>query len=315
MKRRLTLVLLSQLAVFSGSWASAEHARSFRIEVPITVHGPERINLERLVERQHNIDLDHYDMHSLVLYAERRHSDGEASLKIGGYSSPYVYISEEWAGHVIPPPVRNGRDWRLNIGPGVFVTGIVMDLSPRTAYRNHGYSYGYYYDDRRYRHNRYRNDRHLGYSFSNARRHYKHKIGHLKHRLRHDYNDRHHGGRDRHRNHTRKHDRKRDRRHDQHRDRRHDRDRRHERDRGRDRNHDRNRDRNRDRNHNRDRSRDRDRNHDRDRNRDRDRSHDRGRDRSQDRSRDRDNGRGRGERTHKKVMTNSAKLRNHRKFN
>ena len=169
---KLKLAAALTLLTAAGSlWASPH--RSFSVEVPLSVHGPERINLERVFERRRGIDLDRFEVRSVTLIGQRtrRHGEGRAfgaaRLIVDDRRSQLVSFNRRLQAYHLSPPQRRGEDWRLRVGNGAFVDTVVVELRPRRhgrrvafddryrydrgVYRNHGYwlGAGFYWDSHR----------------------------------------------------------------------------------------------------------------------------------------------------------------------
>ena len=158
-------MLLTGLCTLLAGTTWAGYAGSLQIEIPVGVHGPERVDLERLVRRHSDVRLDRHNVDLLVLYAKqtRRGDNGHTRLTVDHRRSAPVRIGRSLEGHPIRPPARHGNDWTLKVAPGVYLDSIVLDLAPR-PYRRYRDSYDdHYYGYRSYPHRPYRPYRHHRY--------------------------------------------------------------------------------------------------------------------------------------------------------
>ena len=140
----LTTTLLALVAAFVSVSASADHRdRSIRVHIPIHEHGPETINLKRLIRHQRQLNLDHYALQAVVL-RNGPWSNGYATLRVGDRKSIRTFLPGRE--HIqIPSPGRADDEWRLRLGPGTQVSVVTAVLQPRGSrysnYRNSNYRY------------------------------------------------------------------------------------------------------------------------------------------------------------------------------
>jgi hypothetical protein len=136
----LTTTVLTLVAAFISTPASADHRdRSIRVTIPVHEHGPETINLKRLIRHQRQLDLDHYALQAVVL-GNGPFSNGYATLRVGDRKSVRTFLPGREQIH-IPSPGRAHDDWQLRLGPGTEVRVVTAILRPRdNLYSDYRYS-------------------------------------------------------------------------------------------------------------------------------------------------------------------------------
>ena len=119
------------------------------LTVPVHLDGYNRIGLKRLIRQYHDINLDHYALHKVVI--KNRSRRGYANLIVGDYETTPTRLRRSGRTHIpAPTDYADGR-WRLHL-KDVHTDRIRVVLKPK-----HGWAYahkkhrkggkGYYRDD------------------------------------------------------------------------------------------------------------------------------------------------------------------------
>ena len=125
----LAATALAICAILGSAPASADHREPIRLHVPVQQHGAETIELRKLAWRYRHLDLDGYQLHSVVL-RNGPFSHGYASLVVDGQRSSRVRLTRHE--HVrIAAPGHGHHNWRLHLGPGSQVRMVTLVLEPR----------------------------------------------------------------------------------------------------------------------------------------------------------------------------------------
>ena len=116
-----------------------------RLDLPVHVHGKARMDLKRMIRRQHGINPNHYRLVRVVVRGHdipRDRRDGFARLRVGDYVSDRVSLDGRT--RISAPRAYRHADWRLRVRGGR-VHNVRVVLEPRRldyarrAYRRAGH--------------------------------------------------------------------------------------------------------------------------------------------------------------------------------
>lgn len=114
----------------------SDHYRGerIRLDLPVNLRGKVRVNLKRLIQRNHHINPNHYRLVKVVLN-NHTYNRGIARLRAGSFDSQRTYLS---AGRnpIKVPSVSGHASWKMHFRH-VDIDNIRVVLEPRRGIRDH----------------------------------------------------------------------------------------------------------------------------------------------------------------------------------